>query len=65
MATQFQSHWSFEGGVTHPEMTGLDKKLILPDGRKLCHAEYENPDGSPVLYFHGSSSSCLEPASPA
>jgi hypothetical protein len=42
-------------------MTGLDKKLILPDGRKLCHAEYENPDGLPVLYFHGSPSSRLEP----
>jgi hypothetical protein len=43
-------------------MTGLEKKPILPGGRKLCHAEYENPDGLHALYFHGSPSSRLEPA---
>lgn len=27
--------------------------LILPDGRLLGYAEYGNPEGSPLLYFHG------------
>jgi pimeloyl-ACP methyl ester carboxylesterase len=35
--------------------------LTLPDGRRLAYAEYGNPGGPPVLYFHGSPSSRLEP----
>jgi pimeloyl-ACP methyl ester carboxylesterase len=35
--------------------------LTLPDGRKLAYAEYGKPEGTPVLYFHGSPSSRLEP----
>jgi pimeloyl-ACP methyl ester carboxylesterase len=35
--------------------------LILPDGRKLAYAEFGRSDGFPVLYFHGSPSSRLEP----
>lgn len=27
--------------------------LRLPDGRKLCYAEYGDSDGKPVILFHG------------
>jgi pimeloyl-ACP methyl ester carboxylesterase len=33
----------------------------LPDGRRLAYAEFGNPDGHPVIYFHGGASSRLEP----
>jgi pimeloyl-ACP methyl ester carboxylesterase len=35
--------------------------LVLPDGRKLCWAEYGDSDGLPVFYFHGCPSSRVEP----
>lgn len=35
--------------------------VALPDGRKLTYAEFGARDGVPVLYFHGSPSSRLEP----
>ncbi|MEM9215413.1 MAG: hypothetical protein AAGD25_13840 [Cyanobacteria bacterium P01_F01_bin.150] len=35
--------------------------LTLPDNRQLAYAEYGNPNGHPVLYFHGGGSSRLEP----
>jgi pimeloyl-ACP methyl ester carboxylesterase len=35
--------------------------VILPDGRTLTYAEFGQPDGNPVLYFHGLLSSRLEP----
>jgi pimeloyl-ACP methyl ester carboxylesterase len=38
-----------------------DNSLILPDGRKLAYAEFGQPGGYPVLYFHGAPSSRLEP----
>jgi len=38
-----------------------DNALTLPDGRKLGYAEFGQPDGYPVLYFHGSPGSRLEP----
>jgi pimeloyl-ACP methyl ester carboxylesterase len=36
-------------------------QLRLPDGRQLGYAEFGDPSGFPVLYFHGSPSSRLEP----
>jgi pimeloyl-ACP methyl ester carboxylesterase len=36
--------------------------LILPDGRRLSYVEFGKSDGYPVMYFHGTPSSCLEPA---
>jgi pimeloyl-ACP methyl ester carboxylesterase len=33
----------------------------LPDGRRLCYARFGPADGRPVLYFHGTPSSRLEP----
>ncbi|MFC1947464.1 alpha/beta fold hydrolase [Chloroflexota bacterium] len=33
--------------------------LILPDGRKLCYAEYGDPDGTPVMLVHGNPNSRL------
>lgn len=35
--------------------------LTLPDKRQLAYAEYGDPNGLPVLYFHGAPSSRLEP----
>lgn len=39
-----------------------ESHIILPDGRKLAYAEYGKQDGYPVMYFHGTPSSRLEPA---
>ena len=39
----------------------LDNHIILPDGRRLAYAEFGDPSGPPVLYFHGAPSSRLEP----
>lgn len=38
-----------------------ENHIILPDGRKLAFAEYGKADGLPVMYFHGTPSSRLEP----
>ena len=38
-----------------------DLEIILRDGRTLTWAEFGDPDGWPVFYFHGSPSSRLEP----
>lgn len=38
--------------------------LRLEDGRLLGFAEYGNPSGTPVFYFHGSASSRLEHPTP-
>ena len=38
-----------------------DNHLALPDGRTLAWAEFGKPDGRPVIYFHGSPSSRMEP----
>lgn len=38
-----------------------EHSLKLPDGRQLAYAEYGDPQGRPVLYFHGSPSSRKEP----
>lgn len=40
-----------------------DVSLVrLRDGRSLAWAEYGDPRGKPVLYFHGFPGSRLEPA---
>jgi pimeloyl-ACP methyl ester carboxylesterase len=38
-----------------------ENQITLPDGRGLTYAEFGKPDGYPVLYFHGSPASRLEP----
>jgi len=38
-----------------------DNIVFLPDGRKLAYSEFGEPEGYPVLYFHGTPSSRLEP----
>lgn len=38
-----------------------DLEIILPDRRRLSYAEFGDPDGLPVLYFHGAPSSRFEP----
>ncbi|GGA06665.1 alpha/beta fold hydrolase [Dyella caseinilytica] len=35
--------------------------VVLADGRNMTFAQYGSPDGHPVLYFHGTPSSRLEP----
>ncbi|KFY10018.1 hypothetical protein V492_05254 [Pseudogymnoascus sp. VKM F-4246] len=37
-----------------------NQTFTLPDGRKLGYAEYGDPDGTPLLYFHGYPSCRLE-----
>ena len=36
------------------------KTFQRADGSKLAYAEYGDPEGNPVLYFHGSPGSRLE-----
>jgi pimeloyl-ACP methyl ester carboxylesterase len=38
-----------------------ESQVTLPDGRRLAYAEYGEPGGRPVMYFHGAPSSRLEP----
>ena len=40
----------------------ISQSFRLPDGRTITYAEYGDPDGKPVFYFHGQSGSRLEPA---
>lgn len=40
-------------------MATRDQTLLLRDGRRLGFAEYGDPAGQPVLYFHGTPSSRL------
>ena len=39
----------------------IEKSITLPYGRQLAYAEFGKPDGFPILYFHGSPASRLEP----
>ena len=52
-------HPSDGAAQTAPTREG---QVLLPDGRTLAYAEYGDPDGKPVLYFHGLPSSRLEGA---
>ncbi|HEX6552921.1 MAG TPA: alpha/beta hydrolase [Ktedonobacteraceae bacterium] len=40
--------------------TMTDKTIRLPDGRQLGYAEYGDPEGLPLLYFHGTPGSRLQ-----
>jgi pimeloyl-ACP methyl ester carboxylesterase len=42
-------------------MSERDNRIVLPGGRKLTYAEFGRRDGRPVLYFHGSPASRMEP----
>jgi pimeloyl-ACP methyl ester carboxylesterase len=42
------------------QTTMTDKTIRLPDGRHLGYAEYGDPDGIPLLYFHGTPGSRLQ-----
>ena len=49
--------------VSQPALYSREhQSLTLADGRCLGYAEYGDPAGSPLLYFHGGGSSRLEPA---
>lgn len=39
----------------------MDKTIELPDGRVLAYAEYGDPQGRPIFYFHGNPGSRLDP----
>ncbi len=36
-----------------------DNMLILPDGRQIAYVEYGNPNGKPIILFHGNRNSRL------
>jgi pimeloyl-ACP methyl ester carboxylesterase len=38
-----------------------DNQIVLPSSRKVAFAEFGSPDGRPVMYFHGSPASRMEP----
>lgn len=38
----------------------IDNQILLSDGRTLAYAEYGDPKGKPIFYFHGWPSSRLE-----
>jgi pimeloyl-ACP methyl ester carboxylesterase len=42
-------------------MEDRDRTVTLPDGRLLGYAEWGEPSGPPVLYFHGTPASRLDP----
>jgi pimeloyl-ACP methyl ester carboxylesterase len=39
--------------------SAIPQTITLPDGRELCWAEYGDPQGEPVFYFHGGPGSRL------
>jgi pimeloyl-ACP methyl ester carboxylesterase len=41
--------------------TNSEHTFKLPDGRTLVYAEYGAPAGKPIIYFHGSPGSRLDP----
>jgi pimeloyl-ACP methyl ester carboxylesterase len=43
----------------------VDDLIALPDGRSLAYAEFGDPDGRPVLFFHGTPGYRLNPWIPA
>ena len=43
-------------------MSSVDNRIVLHDGRRLGYAEYGDPHGKPLIYFHGFPSSRLEAA---
>jgi pimeloyl-ACP methyl ester carboxylesterase len=45
-----------------PRTVGVTRSITLPDGRELAYEEYGDPDGTPVLSFHGGLSSRLDAA---
>ena len=50
--------------IATPPVQG--EAIRLPDGRRLGYAQYGDPDGLPVFYFHGTPGSRLErPPDPA
>src|SRR5918995_4852185 len=41
-------------------MPRLAQRMTLPDGRILCFDEHGPPEGTPLMYFHGSPSARVE-----
>jgi pimeloyl-ACP methyl ester carboxylesterase len=59
-STAFRDIVRMQGSGTSQYMN-TELSIKLPDGRTLAFAEYGDPRGHPVLYFHGSPGSRLEP----
>ncbi|WP_137145819.1 alpha/beta fold hydrolase [Mycolicibacterium sp. CR10] len=45
--------WRHPPGVPHCEPPRAEGRFFLPDGRRLGYAEYGDPTGPVVLWFHG------------
>jgi pimeloyl-ACP methyl ester carboxylesterase len=50
--TVYQTAFAQKGDASSNNLQ--NQQITLPDGRKLGYAEYGAPDGTPVLFFHGS-----------
>ncbi len=46
--------------MTERHSSYVDRTIRLTDGRRLGYAEYGDPDGLPVLYYHGAPSTRLD-----
>jgi pimeloyl-ACP methyl ester carboxylesterase len=46
--------------MTDDAQSAEDAQLVLGDGRRLGYAQYGQPDGEPIMYFHGHPGSRLE-----
>jgi pimeloyl-ACP methyl ester carboxylesterase len=46
-----------EAGAKQDDVSRLNQRIVLADGRRLGYDEYGPADGVPLFYFHGTPSS--------
>jgi hypothetical protein len=50
--------------MTNDAQSAEDAQLVLGDGRRLGYAQYGQPEGEPIMYFHGIRARARKHASP-
>jgi hypothetical protein len=53
MVRTVNNPWRHPIGVPRIEKPRAEGRLYLPNGRRLGYAEYGDPSGEVVLWFHG------------
>jgi hypothetical protein len=53
MMLSVDNPWRHPFGVPRIEKPRAEGRLYLPNGRRLGYAEYGDPSGEVVLWFHG------------